>query len=193
MSNPDVPAGRPSGTQWWADAVVYQIYPRSFADGNGDGMGDLRGVKQRLPYLQQLGVDAVWLSPFYKSPQADAGYDVADYRQVDPLFGSLADFDAMWQEAHQRGLKVIVDLVPNHTSDEHAWFQEALAAPPGSPERDRYIFRPGKDGAPVPETATGRPTTGNRSSADLPGAGPPRRTGLRAIGTSTSSTPSSRT
>jgi alpha-glucosidase len=111
-------------------------------------MGDLRGVTTRLPYLQQLGVDAIWLSPFYKSPQADAGYDVADYRQVDPLFGSLADFDAMLQEAHQRGLKVIVDLVPNHTSDEHVWFQEALASPSGSPERDRYIFRPGKDEVP---------------------------------------------
>jgi alpha-glucosidase len=148
MSNLDVPADRPSRTEWWAEAVVYQIYPRSFADGNGDGMGDLRGVTDRLPYLQQLGVDALWLSPFYKSPQADAGYDVADYRQVDPLFGSLADFDAMLQEAHQRGLKVIVDLVPNHTSDEHVWFQEALAAPPGSPERGRYIFRPGKDAVP---------------------------------------------
>src|SRR5215218_8205952 len=145
MSNPDVPAGQPTRTRWWTDAVVYQIYPRSFADGNGDGMGDLRGIKERLPYLQQLGVDAIWLSPFYKSPQADAGYDVADYRQVDPLFGSLADFDAMLQEAHQRGLKVIVDLVPNHTSDEHVWFQEALAAEPGSAARERYIFRPGKD------------------------------------------------
>ncbi len=148
MSNTDVPVDRPAGLQWWADAVVYQIYPRSFADGNGDGMGDLRGVTNRLPYLQQLGVDAIWLSPFYKSPQADAGYDVADYRQVDPLFGSLDDFDAMLQEAHQRGLKVIVDLVPNHTSDEHVWFQAALASPPGSPERNRYIFRPGKDEVP---------------------------------------------
>ncbi|AUZ33437.1 alpha-amylase [Arthrobacter sp. PGP41] len=147
MSNPAVPASDAS-REWWTDAVVYQIYPRSFADGNGDGMGDLPGVMDRLPYLERLGVDAIWLSPFYKSPQADGGYDVADYRQVDPLFGSLADFDAMLQEAHRRGMKVIVDLVPNHTSDEHAWFREALAAPPGSPERDRYIFRPGKDGVP---------------------------------------------
>ena len=148
MSNPDVPADRSARSEWWTDAVVYQIYPRSFADGNGDGMGDLRGVNDRLPYLQQLGVDALWLSPFYKSPQADAGYDVADYRHVDPLFGSLEDFDAMLHDAHQRGLKVIVDLVPNHTSDEHVWFQEALAAAPGSPERGRYIFRQGKDEVP---------------------------------------------
>lgn len=130
---------------WWASAVVYQIYPRSFADANGDGMGDLLGVTARLPYLQRLGVDAIWLSPFYKSPQADAGYDVADYRQVDPMFGQLDDFDGMLRKAHSLGLKVIVDLVPNHTSDEHVWFREALAAPPGSAARDRYMFRPGKD------------------------------------------------
>ncbi|WP_251045102.1 glycoside hydrolase family 13 protein [Arthrobacter sp. ISL-5] len=130
---------------WWASAVVYQIYPRSFADANGDGMGDLLGVTARLPYLQRLGVDAIWLSPFYKSPQADAGYDVADYRQVDPMFGRLADFDGMLRKAHSLGLKVIVDLVPNHTSDEHVWFQQALAAAPGSAERERYMFRPGKD------------------------------------------------
>lgn len=148
MSNPPVPAASGVSSTWWADAVVYQIYPRSFADGNGDGMGDLRGVMDRLPYLEQLGVDAIWLSPFYKSPQADGGYDVADYRQVDPLFGSLADFDAMLQDAHRRGMKVIVDLVPNHTSDEHAWFQAALGALPGSPERDRYIFREGRDEVP---------------------------------------------
>ncbi|MBT2594182.1 alpha-amylase [Arthrobacter sp. ISL-72] len=111
-------------------------------------MGDLRGVTAHLDHLQKLGVDAVWLSPFYKSPQADAGYDVADYRQVDPLFGTLADFDDMLQKAHRLGLKVIVDLVPNHTSDEHVWFQQALASPPGSRERDRYMFRPGKDSVP---------------------------------------------
>jgi alpha-glucosidase len=111
-------------------------------------MGDLRGVTAHLDHLHTLGVDAVWLSPFYKSPQADAGYDVADYREVDPLFGSLADFDEMLRKAHGLGLKVIVDLVPNHTSDEHVWFQEALAAAPGSRERDRYIFRPGKESAP---------------------------------------------
>src|SRR5690349_14080706 len=147
---------------WWANAAVYQIYPRSFSDGNGDGMGDLPGVTARLPYLQQLGVDAVWLSPFYKSPQADGGYDVADYRQVDPLFGTLADFDAMLQEAHRRGLKVIVDLVPNHTSDEHTWFQAALRAVPGSPERERYIFRDGKD--EVPGSGDGRLAPNNWKS-----------------------------
>lgn len=145
MSHPFVPTPGSGVPSWWADAVVYQIYPRSFADANGDGMGDLQGVTARLPYLQRLGVDAIWLSPFYKSPQADAGYDVADYRQVDPLFGTLAHFDEMLQAAHGRGLRVIVDLVPNHTSDEHVWFQEALASVPGSVQRDRYIFRQGKD------------------------------------------------
>lgn len=129
---------------WWADAVIYQIYPRSFADGNADGMGDLPGVRSRLPYLRKLGVDAIWLSPFYVSPQADAGYDVADYRDVDPLFGTLDDFDSMLAEAHESGMKVIVDLVPNHTSDEHEWFKSARHAAIDSPERDRYIFRDGK-------------------------------------------------
>ncbi|MGO4342904.1 glycoside hydrolase family 13 protein [Pedococcus sp. 2YAF34] len=136
------PADSPDAA-WWRHAVIYQIYPRSWADGDGDGIGDLPGVTARLPYLKALGVDAVWFSPFYTSPQADAGYDVADYRDIDPLFGSLADADAMVAKAHELGLKVIVDLVPNHTSDEHAWFKEALAAAPGSPERDRYIFRDG--------------------------------------------------
>ncbi|WP_066287359.1 glycoside hydrolase family 13 protein [Arthrobacter sp. B6] len=148
MHHSPVPTPASALSSWWASAAVYQVYPRSFADANGDGMGDLRGVTARLPYLRQLGVDALWLSPFYKSPQADGGYDVADYRQVDPLFGTLADFDAMLQNAHGLGLKVIVDLVPNHTSDEHAWFQEALASPPGSPARDRYMFRTGKDEVP---------------------------------------------
>ncbi|WP_375164834.1 glycoside hydrolase family 13 protein [Arthrobacter sp.] len=144
MSLQAAPAPGKEATAWWADAVIYQIYPRSFADGNGDGMGDLHGITSKLPYLQNLGVNAVWLSPFYVSPQADAGYDVADYRDVDPRFGTLADFDAMLAEAHERGLKVIVDLVPNHTSDEHEWFQEALRSPKGSPERERYMFRDGR-------------------------------------------------
>jgi alpha-glucosidase len=124
--------------------VIYQIYPRSWADGNGDGVGDLPGITARLPYLRDLGVDAVWLSPFYVSPQADAGYDVADYRDIDPLFGTLKDADTLLANAHDLGLKVIVDLVPNHSSDEHPWFQAALAADPGSPERDRYVFRDGR-------------------------------------------------
>ena len=129
---------------WRRTAVVYQVYPRSFADSDGDGVGDLPGITNRLGALAELGVDAVWLSPFYKSPQADAGYDVADYRDVDPIFGSLTDFDALLERAHDLGLKVIVDLVPNHSSDEHVWFQAALAAAPGSPERARYIFRDGR-------------------------------------------------
>uniref|UniRef100_A0AAU3GYB4 Glycoside hydrolase family 13 protein n=1 Tax=Streptomyces sp. NBC_01401 TaxID=2903854 RepID=A0AAU3GYB4_9ACTN len=134
--------GNPTG--WWQDAVIYQVYPRSFADGNGDGMGDLAGVTARLPYLRDLGVDAVWLSPFYASPQADAGYDVADYRAIDPMFGTLLDADALIREAHDLGLRIIVDLVPNHSSDQHEWFKRALAEGPGSALRDRYHFRPGK-------------------------------------------------
>jgi len=131
-------------SEWWRTATIYQIYPRSFADANGDGMGDLAGITAHLADLEDLGIDAIWLSPFYTSPQRDAGYDVADYCDVDPLFGTLADFDAMLAEAHSRGIRVIVDLVPNHSSDEHAWFQAALAAAPGSPERARYLFRDGR-------------------------------------------------
>lgn len=131
------------GAEWWRHAVIYQIYPRSFADASGDGIGDLPGITARLDHLSALGVDAVWLSPFYTSPQADAGYDVADYRDVDPIFGSLADFDTLLARAHGLGMRVIVDLVPNHTSDEHAWFRAALAAGPGSAERERYMFREG--------------------------------------------------
>lgn len=137
---------------WWRDAVIYQIYPRSFADADGDGVGDLHGITSRLRHVADLGVDAVWLSPFYTSPMADAGYDVADYRDVDPLFGTLADADALIAEAGRLGLRVIVDLVPNHTSDEHVWFREALAAGPGSPDRARYLFRDGRgpDGSEPP-------------------------------------------
>ncbi|MFC8247054.1 glycoside hydrolase family 13 protein [Streptomyces chartreusis] len=129
---------------WWREAVIYQVYPRSFADSNGDGMGDLEGVRSRLPYLRDLGVDAVWLSPFYASPQADAGYDVADYRAVDPMFGNLLDADALIRDARELSLRIIVDLVPNHSSDQHEWFKRAVAEGPGSPLRDRYHFRPGK-------------------------------------------------
>lgn len=134
----------PTNAPWWQHAVVYQVYIRSFADSDGDGVGDMRGIASRLPYLRDLGVDALWITPFYTSPQRDHGYDVADYHDVDPLFGSLADADAMLARAHELGLKVIVDLVPNHTSDQHAWFQAALAAGPGSPERERYVFREGR-------------------------------------------------
>ncbi|WP_306212266.1 glycoside hydrolase family 13 protein [Actinoplanes sp. RD1] len=142
--------GTPS--EWWRNAVIYQIYPRSFADSNGDGMGDLPGITARLTDLRDLGVDAVWLSPFYSSPQHDAGYDVADYRTVDPRFGDLGDADKMIAEAKSLGLRVLVDLVPNHTSSEHEWFRAALAAAPGSPERERYIFRDGRgpDGSEPP-------------------------------------------
>lgn len=133
-----------TGSEWWRTAVIYQIYPRSFADSDGDGVGDLPGITRRLPALAELGVDAIWLSPFFRSPQKDAGYDVSDYCDVDPLFGTLDDFDTLLETAHGLGLKVIADMVPNHTSDQHEWFQAALAAPEGSPERDRYMFRDGK-------------------------------------------------
>ncbi|MBX3100411.1 MAG: glycoside hydrolase family 13 protein [Salinibacterium sp.] len=133
-----------TGSEWWRSAVIYQIYPRSFADSDGNGVGDLPGITHRLPALAELGVDAIWLSPFFKSPQKDAGYDVSDYCDVDPLFGTLNDFDKLLETAHGLGLKVIADMVPNHTSDQHEWFQAALAAPEGSPERDRYMFRDGK-------------------------------------------------
>ncbi|MFB8396711.1 alpha-amylase family glycosyl hydrolase [Streptomyces yangpuensis] len=127
---------------WWRDAVIYQVYVRSFADSDGDGIGDLRGVRSRLPHLARLGVDAVWLTPFYVSPQADGGYDVADYRAVDPLFGELADADELVRAAHALGLRVIVDVVPNHTSEQHPWFRAALAGEPGA--RERYLFRRGR-------------------------------------------------
>ncbi|GAB3647975.1 glycoside hydrolase family 13 protein [Glycomyces tarimensis] len=133
---------------WWREAVIYQVYPRSFADANGDGMGDLAGVRSKIPYLAELGVDAIWLSPFYASPQKDAGYDVSDYRAIDPRFGTLDDFDAMLEAAHGAGIRLIVDLVPNHSSSEHEWFTAALAAGPGSAERARYHFRDVDPAAP---------------------------------------------
>ncbi|MFI7096467.1 glycoside hydrolase family 13 protein [Streptomyces lydicus] len=130
--------GTGRGPGWWRDAVIYQVYVRSFADSDGDGVGDLRGARERLPYLRDLGVDAVWLTPFYASPQADGGYDVADYRAVDPLFGNLQDADDLIRTAHELNLRVIVDIVPNHTSDRHPWFRDPELA------RQRYVFRPGK-------------------------------------------------
>lgn len=136
---------------WWRHAVIYQVYPRSFADANGDGVGDLPGITSRLPYLAELGVDAIWISPFYRSPMADAGYDVADYRDIDPVFGDLGDADVLIERAHELGIRVLIDLVPNHTSDEHAWFERALASAPGSPERERFVFRDGRgDGSEPP-------------------------------------------
>lgn len=132
------------GAQWWRSGVIYQIYPRSFADANGDGMGDLKGITNRLVDLQKLGIDAIWLSPFYSSPQKDAGYDVSDYVSVDPLFGTLEDFDEMVAEAHRLSLRVMIDLVPNHSSSEHEWFQKALKAAPGSNERSYYHFKAGR-------------------------------------------------
>lgn len=133
---------------WWRTGIVYQIYPRSFMDSNGDGIGDLPGITSKLDYLQWLGVDALWLSPIYPSPMKDFGYDVADYVEVHPMFGTLADFDHLLNEAHQRGLKVLLDLVPNHTSDEHAWFKESRSSR-DNPKRDWYIWRDAKpDGSP---------------------------------------------
>jgi len=149
--------GRSRGTstcddQWWRRAVIYQVYVRSFADGNGDGIGDLAGVRERLPYLADLGVDAIWFTPWYVSPLADGGYDVADYRAIDPAFGSLGEAERLISEARDLGIRTIVDIVPNHVSDQHPWFQAALAAGSGSPERARFWFRPGvgKNGDEMP-------------------------------------------
>ncbi|HEY2206403.1 MAG TPA: alpha-amylase family glycosyl hydrolase [Pseudonocardia sp.] len=137
---------------WWRRAVIYQVYIRSFADGDGDGLGDIAGLRSRLAHLADLGVDALWINPWYPSPMADAGYDVADYRDVEPRFGTLADAEALLVEAHARGLRVLLDIVPNHTSSRHPWFLEALAGGPGSPARERYLFRPGRgtDGGEPP-------------------------------------------
>ena len=137
---------------WWRDAVIYQVYPRSFRDSNADGIGDIQGIIEGLPYLESLGVDAVWLSPFYKTPNRDGGYDVADPRDVDPMFGSLSDAEDLINAAHKLGLKVIFDVVPNHFSSEHVWFKAALKSPPGSKERARFHFYDGKgiDGSVPP-------------------------------------------
>jgi alpha-glucosidase len=143
-SAPDAP--------WWRHAVIYQVYVRSFADGDGDGTGDLAGVRAHLPYLRDLGVDALWFTPWYRSPMADGGYDVADYRQIDPTFGDLGQAEQLIDEALALGIRTIVDVVPNHVSDAHPWFQAALATEPGSPERSRFWFHPGRgdDGSEIP-------------------------------------------
>ena len=133
-----------SSRLWWRDAVTYQIYIRSFADGNGDGKGDIQGIRSRLKYLKNLGIDAIWITPWYPSPQKDHGYDVADYLDIEPDYGTLSEAELMINEAHQLGIKVIIDIVPNHSSDQHKWFIEAVNSDPGSKARDRYIFRDGR-------------------------------------------------
>lgn len=144
----------PADPLWWRSAAIYQIYIRSFADGNGDGIGDIAGVREHLGYLRDLGVDAIWFTPWYESPLADGGYDVADYRTINPAFGDLAQAEALIAEALALGIRTIIDVVPNHISDRHPWFQEALASAPGSPARDRFWFRPGRGegGAEMPTT-----------------------------------------
>jgi hypothetical protein len=127
---------------------VYQVYVRSFADGDGDGIGDLEGLRSRLDHIASLGVDAIWLNPIYPSPQRDHGYDVADYFTIDPVYGDLAGFDRLVADASARGLRVVMDIVPNHCSDQHPWFQAAVAAPAGTDERGRFYFRDGRDGGP---------------------------------------------
>ncbi|MEU0597423.1 glycoside hydrolase family 13 protein [Streptomyces sp. NPDC006393] len=149
MKSSPAPASQPAAhgagrEPWWRHAVIYQIYVRSFADSDADGVGDLPGATSRLAYIADLGADAVWLTPFYRSPMADGGYDIADHRDVDPALGTLSYAEELVTEAHRLGLRVIVDIVPNHTSDRHPWFREALASPPGSAERSRYVFRDGK-------------------------------------------------
>ena len=130
---------------WWKHGVVYQIYPRSFMDSNGDGVGDLAGIRARLDHLAWLGVDAIWLSPIFPSPMADFGYDVSNYCDIDPRFGDLAEFDALLAEAHARGIRVMLDWVPNHTSDQHAWFRESRASRT-NPKRDWYVWRDARAG-----------------------------------------------
>jgi alpha-glucosidase len=131
-------------TEWWREAVIYQVYTRSFADANGDGVGDLAGVRERLPYLRDLGIDGLWFNPWYPSPGADSGYDISDYRSIDPAFGTLHEAEGLIADARALGIRTIVDVVPNHVSDQHPWFRAALASTPGSPERARFWFRPGR-------------------------------------------------
>jgi oligo-1,6-glucosidase len=135
-----------TGSEWWRSAVVYQVYPRSFADSDGDGIGDLEGIRQHLDHLEALGVDVVWLSPVYRSPMDDNGYDISDYQQIDPLFGTLDDFDRLLDDVHRRGMKLVMDLVVNHTSDEHAWFRASRSSR-DDPKRDWYWWRPARDGS----------------------------------------------
>lgn len=130
---------------WWQTATIYQIYPKSFKDSDGDGIGDLKGIIEKLDYIKDLGVSAIWLSPIYKSPQYDAGYDISDFRDIDPIYGNLEIFKELVTEAHNRGLKVVLDYVPNHTSDQHEWFQEALKG--SETYKDYFIWADGKNGS----------------------------------------------
>ena len=173
---------------WWRSAAIYQLYMRSFADGNGDGIGDLAGVRGAAAYLAELGVDAIWFNPWYPSPMSDAGYDIADYRDIDPIFGTLADADALIGEAHAHGIRIIIDIVPNHGSDQHPWF--AQRSPPRRARRSGTGSGSGPAGA---RTANCRRTAGSRSSAGPPGPGSPSRTARPASGTCTCSRPSSPT
>ena len=169
--------------KWWKESVIYQIYPRSFMDSNGDGIGDLQGIISKLDYLKELGVDVLWLSPIYDSPNDDMGYDIRDYKKIMTEFGTMADFDEMLEGIHARGMKLVMDLVVNHTSDEHEWFQKALAG--DEKYKNYYIFRKGK-GPGVPpnnwtspfsdRTREAFPTTGRRFSAEALGSGIPNRT-----------------
>jgi len=152
---PEIPARR-QPADWWKSAVVYQIYPRSFADSDGDGVGDLRGIIGKLDYLQQLGVDVIWLSPVYRSPHDDNGYDISDYEDIDPTFGTLADLDELIAGLHRRGMKIVMDLVVNHTSDEHPWFVESRSSR-DNPKRDWYWWRPARPGH-EPDTPGAEPT-----------------------------------
>jgi oligo-1,6-glucosidase len=163
----------PEDGDWWKSAVVYQVYPRSFVDSDGDGMGDLPGISARLDYLAQLGIDVLWLSPVYPSPQDDNGYDISDYQGIDPVFGSLADFDALVAGLHERGMKLVMDLVVNHSSDEHPWFVESRSGR-DSPKRDWYWWRPPRDGMAVGDPGA-EPTNWVRSSRDRPGSWTRRR------------------
>lgn len=178
----------PAASPWWRHAAIYQIYIRSFGDGNGDGTGDIAGVRARLPYLRQLGVDALWFNPWYVSPMADAGYDVADYRDIDPLFGTLAEAEQLIEEAHGHELRVIVDLVPNHCSDRHPGSPGPSPPAPDPPSASASGSFPA-----AAHTANCLPTTGTPTSAAPPGPGSPRPTAPKAPGTCTCSPPNSPT
>lgn len=153
-------AGGHNGKTWWKESVVYQIYPRSYRDSNGDGIGDLNGITEKMDYLKELGIDVIWLSPVYESPNDDNGYDISNYKGIMQEFGTMEDFDRMLAAAHERGIRIVMDLVVNHTSDEHPWFVESRKSA-DNPYRDYYIWKDGKNGK--------TPITGVPASAALPG------------------------